>query len=236
MNKTLFYLLFIICIHAYSLHAQKVLLNDDFKFKDGVYYSTNIRHNAPLFPLEQLIHDIKHGYKKIYITTIHARDKNSDVFKQLSLDSIKVISYEGSIYIKIDDYSNYLNKSGKRQFERVYVFFKAIYTGNLFLFSVPIYKSYRDYGLVFSYTKSFEPDAVSNYQMNTNLFDSAKFYHYFLQLSDGMLHKLNFDNLYQAISSDSVLAEEMWKDYFAHKKFIYYINKYNERNPYYIEP
>jgi len=218
----LFFVFLPLCISAQtdSVKAKKVIFNEDFRFKDGIYFNVeDVRRNNPL-PKERIVTNLDENDYNFFQTllenqTISILD-NMGQKTDIQVSNIWGFAQNGMLYIKHN-----------AQFNRIPVF------GNICHFIAdrtyidnrynPYYNNYSSY----YYNPYYYPNTQS---VKTELRQ------YILDMETGQVMDYTEDNLEIILARDKVLYEEFVKLSRKKKrqlKFLY-LRKYNENNPFYF--
>jgi hypothetical protein len=229
--KYLFHIVFVLCSLSELISAQEVLFNNELEFKDGVYMSIeDFKKNKPSISLSSIDASIDERF-------LSAQTIKIDFEDNLLMKNIWGICLNGKVYLRIMPYIS--DSISRREMKIISdnLFVKIQNTGSLCYLVLPIYTTMINpifLGIAGSMasakvntTPTYSPLRIS---------DDSQSKHFILSLKENTAYELTIGVLKLFVKDDAILLNEINSDKKAWKKLLYYVLKYNERNPYYIQP
>jgi hypothetical protein len=203
-----------------SIKPKRIPFNEDFRFKDGIYFNIeDVKRNNPL-PKERIVTNLDENDYKFFETLLE--NESISVLDEMGLkveikvNSIWGFSQNGMLFIKHNG-----------QFNRIPVF------GNICHFIAD--KTYID-NRNNPYNYNYSSNYYNPYYYPNSQTVKTELRQYLLDMETGKIMDYTNENLEIILARDKVLYEEFIKLSNKKKrqlKFLY-LRKYNDNNPFYF--
>lgn len=227
----LFVLLLFLFAETATIAQQK--LDNTVEFNDGVYLTIEeFLSNRPSIKIE----DVELRYVDEVFDTEHAKVINVIRYNDNINEKVWAVCIEGELHIRIAASLKSSDRHEKR-FVKENTYLKILSSGEICVFSLPIYMTISNSMGAFGGVGALASSKVSNSPSvsTNNVYDGSNTKWYFISLKDGNVHTLELENFINCIKHDTDFTDIVVSDKKAKKKLLYYVNKYNEKNPFYIQ-
>ncbi len=225
---------FLLFLFAETATIAQQKLDNTVEFNDGVYLSVEeFLSNRPSIKIE----DVELEYIDEVFDTEHAKAINVIRHNDNVNEKVWAVCIEGRLYIRLAASLKSFDKYEKR-FVKDNTYLKILSSGEICVFSLPIYMTISNSLGAFGGVGALASSKVSNSPSvsTNNVYDGSNTKWYFISLKDGNVYTLEIENFINYIKHDTDFNNIVIADKKAKKKLLYYVSKYNEKNPFYIQP
>jgi hypothetical protein len=230
------FLLFFFTIITINYSKAQQLFNNSIEFNDGIYISAEeFANNKPSLKLEEVELNYNIEYISAQVKQLKIIHNEKDI-----ADSVWGVCLNGKPYLRILPYIEKNIFFVAKDILKNNSFVKFFSFGEICILSIPIFKSHLDpvmFGVLVSAGAVYINTAPNESALRSNNSSDERntlWYMYSVKLN--ISNRLQHNTLKWYMSNDSELSKQFENDRKSKKKLLYYVNKYNERNPFYIQP